>query len=74
LSFKLSKPVFFPTTANEILKYINQLDHKKTVGIHELPVKEMHWNGRRHCIVSLVITAVWVFILPPRRQQQKAWW
>jgi len=30
---------FFPTTADEILKYINQLDHKKAAGMDGLPVK-----------------------------------
>jgi len=30
---------FFPTTADEILEYINELDHKKAAGMDGLPVK-----------------------------------
>jgi len=39
---------FFPTTADEILKYINQLDHKKAAEMHGLPVICILKNGRRH--------------------------
>jgi len=36
---------FFLTTADEILKYINQLDHKKAAGMDGLPVKCIKMAG-----------------------------